>query len=52
MAGRAKEIETDQLSEGYGKPFASALLEEDCEGGKALTAEARAALKNRLSAPE
>jgi hypothetical protein len=52
MAGRVKEIEADRLSEGYGKPFARELLEEDCEGGKALTAEARAALKDRLSAPK
>ena len=38
--------------EGYAKPFASALLNENCQGGKALTDEMRAALENLGSAPE
>ncbi len=52
MAGRSKEIETGQFREGYAKPFASGLLDENCKGGKALTDETRAALKNLVSAPE
>ena len=36
--------------EGYAKPFASALLNENCQGGKALTDEMRAALENLGSA--
>ncbi len=52
MTARAKEFETEHFGKGYAKPFASALLDESCKGGKALTAEMRAALKNLVSAPE
>jgi hypothetical protein len=52
MAGRAKAFETEHFGKGYAKPFASALLDENCKGGQALTRETRAALKNLLSAPE
>jgi hypothetical protein len=45
MATRAKDIETGHFKEGYAKPFASALLDNSCEGGTALTAETRTALK-------
>ena len=37
MAARAKEIEAERLGKGYAKPLASALLDENCKGGKALT---------------
>jgi uncharacterized protein YjbI with pentapeptide repeats len=52
MAGRAAAFETEKFGNGYAKPFASALLDENCKGGKALTDETRAALKNLVSAPE
>ncbi len=52
MAGRAKAFETEHFGKGYAKPFATALLSENCKGGKALAGETRAALKNRVSAPE
>ena len=52
MAGRAAAFETEQYAKGYAKPFASALLDENCKGGKALTHETRAALKNLVSAPQ
>lgn len=52
MAIRAKELETEYFGKGYAKPFASALLDENCEGGKALTDETRSALENLTSAPE
>ena len=52
MAGRTIEFEKEHLREGYAKPFASALLDENCKGGEALTCETRAALKNLVSAPE
>ncbi len=52
MAGRAKEFETEHFGKGYAKPFASALLDENCKGGKALTDETRAALKSLAAAPE
>lgn len=32
----------------YAKPLATALLDENCKGGKALTDEARAALEKGL----
>ena len=41
MAGRAKEFETKHFIEGYAKTFASALLDENCKGGKVLTDETR-----------
>ncbi|MGH6825014.1 pentapeptide repeat-containing protein [Methyloceanibacter sp.] len=44
MALRAKELETEHFGKGYAKAFASALLDENCKGGKALTDETRAAL--------
>ena len=52
MAGRVKEFETEHFREGYAKAFASALLDENCKGGKALTDENRTALENLASAPE
>ena len=52
MAARATELETEHSGKVYAKAFASALLDENCKGGKALTAETRAALKNLVSAPE
>ena len=53
MAGRAKAFETEHFGKGYAKPFASALLDENCRGGKALTDEtSRAKLKNLISLPE
>ena len=51
MAARVTEIGSEGSSEGYAKPFASALLNEDCKGGKALNATTRTALKNLVSAP-
>ena len=41
----------EPFGEGYAKTLASALLDESCEGGKALTRDTRAALKNLVSAP-
>jgi uncharacterized protein YjbI with pentapeptide repeats len=52
MAGRVKEFETEHLRESYAKPFASALLDENCKGGKALTDKNRTALENLALAPE
>jgi uncharacterized protein YjbI with pentapeptide repeats len=52
MALRAKELETEHFGKGYAKPFASALLNENCKGGKPLTGEARAALETLVLAPE
>jgi uncharacterized protein YjbI with pentapeptide repeats len=52
MAGRAKAFETEHFGKGYAKPFATALLSENCKGGKALAGETRAALKNLVSAPK
>ena len=49
---RAKEIETEHFGKGYAKPFASAILDENCKGGKALTDATRAALETLVSAPE
>jgi uncharacterized protein YjbI with pentapeptide repeats len=51
MAGRAAVFESEPFGKGYAKSLASALLDESCDGGKALTAETRAALKNLVSAP-
>jgi hypothetical protein len=51
LAGGAREIETEHFREGYAKPLASGLLDETCKGGKVLTAETRAALKNLVTAP-
>jgi hypothetical protein len=52
MAARAIEPPTEPSRKAYAKAFAAALLDETCEGGKALTAEMRAALKTLVSAPE
>jgi hypothetical protein len=51
LAAGAKEIETEHFREGYAKPLASTLLNANCNGGTALTAETRAALKNLALAP-
>ena len=52
MAGRAAAFETEHSAKGYAKPFASALLDENCKGGKVLIRETGAALKNLVSAPQ
>ena len=54
IANRVAEraIETEHSRKGYAKAFASALLSENCRGGKALTDETRSALENLTSAPE
>jgi Pentapeptide repeats (8 copies) len=52
MAERAKDFEAEHFGRGYAKPLAEALLDESCKGGKAVTAETRAALKSLASAPE
>jgi hypothetical protein len=52
MAGRSIEIEAERFGKFYAKAFASALLDGNCRGGKALTDETRTALKNLVSAPE
>jgi uncharacterized protein YjbI with pentapeptide repeats len=52
MAARAIEPPTEPSRKAYANAFAAALLDETCEGGKALTAEMRAALKTLVSAPE
>jgi hypothetical protein len=52
MALRAIESATEPFGKTYAKNFASALLDEGCEGGKALTRETRATLKGLASAPE
>jgi hypothetical protein len=52
MAGRSIEIEAEWFGKFYAKAFASALLDGNCKGGKALTDETRTALKNLVSAPE
>jgi hypothetical protein len=51
MAARAAAFESEPFGKGYAMPFASALLNEDCKGGKALARETRAALKTLISAP-
>ena len=52
MAGRAAAFETEHSAKGYAKPFASALLDQNCKGGKVLIRETGAALKNLVSAPQ
>ena len=52
MAARAAAFDTEHFGKGYAKLLASALLDEDCKGGKALTRETQAALKTLVSAPE
>jgi hypothetical protein len=51
MAARAAAFESEPFGKGYAKTLANALLDETCEGGKALTGETRAALKNLAEAP-
>jgi hypothetical protein len=46
IAKRAKEFDAEHFKTDYAKPLARALLDETCKGGKALTSETRAALKN------
>ena len=46
MARRAKDFETEHFARGYAKPLAEALLDETCQGGKALTNDTRAILKD------
>jgi hypothetical protein len=46
LAGRAKKFDAEHFKKDYAKPLARALLDETCKGGKALTSETRAALKN------
>jgi Uncharacterized low-complexity proteins len=46
LAGRAKEFDAEHFKKDYAKPLARALLDDTCKGGKALTSETRAALKN------
>jgi hypothetical protein len=52
MAARAAASDTEHFGKGYAKLLASALLDEDCKGGKALARETQAALKTLVSAPE
>jgi len=52
MAERSMEIEAERFGKFYAKAFASALLDGNCKGGKALTDETRTALKNLVSAPD
>jgi uncharacterized protein YjbI with pentapeptide repeats len=52
MTWRGKDFEAKHFGRGYAKPLAGALLAETCQGGNALTAEARAVLKGLASAPE
>jgi uncharacterized protein YjbI with pentapeptide repeats len=52
MARRVEVYSKDDGRRPYAKPFASALLNENCKGGKALSFEMRATLENLGSAPE
>ena len=52
LVGRAREFEVEHFKKDYAKPLARALLGEACRGGRALTYEVRAALKNLISTPE
>jgi uncharacterized protein YjbI with pentapeptide repeats len=52
MAGRAIESATEPFGKAYAKAFAATLLDENCKGGRALTPETRATLKDLASAPE
>jgi uncharacterized protein YjbI with pentapeptide repeats len=52
MAGRAIESATEPFGKAYAKAFAATLLDEKCKGGRALTPETRATLKDLASAPE
>jgi hypothetical protein len=46
LAGRAKEFDDEHLKKDYAGALARALLDETCKGGRALTSETRALLKN------
>ena len=46
LAGRAEEFDAEHFKNDYAKPLARALLDETCRGGRALTSETRAVLKN------
>jgi hypothetical protein len=52
LAVRATEIEAGHFRDAYAKPFANALLDANCQGGKALTRKTRAGLEAIMSAPE
>jgi uncharacterized protein YjbI with pentapeptide repeats len=52
MATRALESATEPFGKAYAKAFAAALLDEGCEGGRALTRETHAALKDFVAAQE
>ena len=52
MAARAKDFEAEHFGRGYAKPLASALLNDNCKGGTALTDEARAMLEGLVSEAE
>jgi hypothetical protein len=52
MAARAAASESKPFGKGYAKTLASAILDENCKGGNALTRETRAALKNLAEAPQ
>ena len=46
LAGRAEEFDAEHFKNVYAKPLARALLDETCRGGRSLTSETRAVLKN------
>ncbi len=50
MAQQAVRYSKDEGRRQYAKPLASALLDENCEGAKALTDETRAKLRELVSA--
>ena len=52
MAVRAEQPATEAFGKAYAKVVAGALLDEDCKGGKALSRETRAALKDLVAAQE
>ncbi len=52
MAKRAVRYSKDVDRRQYGKPLAEALLDEKCEGAKALTDETQAKLRELVSAAE
>jgi uncharacterized protein YjbI with pentapeptide repeats len=52
LAARAEQFEAEHFGRGYAKPLAAALLDDTCKGGKALSAETRAALESFAAARE
>ena len=52
MAQRAVRYFKDEDRREYVKPLAEALLDENCEGAKALTDEKRAQLRELVAAAE